>query len=115
MLADHTSNNSSPIENSHYNPLTNRCYVELFVDEHDPYSSHRTLWDGQTGELLAVVDQQGGTCPGGCPRRGTIFGGGIVMIQGNKALGNTDNEAVHDSASDADAFINNVMDDDRKR
>jgi hypothetical protein len=111
MLADY-SHYSSPTQTSHYNPLTNRCYVELFDNGH---GYHRHLYDGQTGEILAVVDDNGGVCPGGCPRTGSIFGRGIVMIQGNKALGNTDNEAVHDPASDAEAFINNVMDDDRKR
>jgi hypothetical protein len=50
---------------SHYNPKTNRCYVELSEGLADPgkyldnYS--RFLYDGQTGELLASVhDGNGG-------------------------------------------------------
>ncbi len=108
---------------SHYNPLTNRCYVELDVQNADlsgpVYYLHRTLWDGQTGELLASVEVNGSNCPslaaGECKRTGEIFGAGEAMIQANKALGNTDNYAGHDSATQPEAFIDNVMEDDRKR
>ena len=49
---------------SHYNPATNRCYVELDVhmadlDKFDEYNT-RNVFDGQTGELLARVENKKG-------------------------------------------------------
>ena len=42
---------------SHYNPKTNRCYVELTMHPTNPtaapYVLERFLFEGQTGELLA--------------------------------------------------------------
>ena len=49
---------------SHYDPKTNRCYVELDVhmadlSKWDDYRS-RNLYDGQTGEILAWTRDQKG-------------------------------------------------------
>ena len=103
---------------SHYNPLTNRCYVERHsqrADSSKPLVVDRFLYDGQTGELLASFEANCNvlTQQRLCQTRGLISGEGVAMRQANKVLGNTDNETVHDSASDAEAFINNVMADDR--
>jgi hypothetical protein len=66
------ANPASPVltqsEVSHYDPRTNRCYVELYVGDGDPPVSgadttpvqsfwfSRRLFDGQTGDMLAVVE-----------------------------------------------------------
>lgn len=123
IMEDNPSGNSNYYESqvSHYNPATNRCFVEVdhqITNEGVPFVLHRSLYDGQTGELLATFDVK---CPttngyiGGCPRFGTVFGSGFDIIQGNKALVNTDKLAIHDNASEAEAFIDNVMLDDRKQ
>jgi hypothetical protein len=49
---------------SHYNPATNRCYVELDVhmadlDKFDEYNT-RNVFDGQTGEMLARIENKKG-------------------------------------------------------
>jgi hypothetical protein len=49
---------------THYNPETNRCYAELDVNiadlsKFDEYNS-RTLYDGQTAEMLAHVQRKNG-------------------------------------------------------
>jgi len=105
---------------SHYNPLTNRCYVETDSQNADlskPLVVHRFLWDGQTGEMLAWVetDCTGATDMTKCKRKGDVLDVGVAMIRADKALGNTDNYTVKDSASQPEAFIDNVMADDRKQ
>lgn len=49
---------------SHYDPQTNRCYVELTVQTADVTKRrelfHRYLFDGQTGEMLAVAQIEKG-------------------------------------------------------
>ena len=49
---------------SHYDPTTNRCYVELRVNMADltKYEDYyaTSLYDGQTGELLAFVQSKKG-------------------------------------------------------
>ena len=49
---------------SHYEPRTNRCYVELTIQTADPhrFNDHfgRYLYDGQTGELLASTQSKKG-------------------------------------------------------
>jgi hypothetical protein len=45
-------------ELSHYDPITNRCYVELTVQNADMSKSdyfNQYLFDGQTGEMLATI------------------------------------------------------------
>jgi len=49
---------------SHYDPQTNRCYVDLNVNmadlaKFDDYYS-RTVLDGQTGEMLAHIENKKG-------------------------------------------------------
>ena len=93
---------------SHYNPQTNRCYVELSVQtanlSHLEYSSD-TLYDGQTGELLAVHLVEGKTCPDGpdCKTTGTVYDEHHRM-----AVGSTPSQ-------DAEDYIDALMDDDRER
>lgn len=118
ILAENPPDNSNLTDSqlSHYDPLTNRCYVELTVQKTDLSDKesylHRTLWDGQTGALLADYRVEGVGCSAAgneCKRMGTIFSTGHVTTTGNKALSNTENETGHDSASDAEAFIHTVM------
>ena len=49
---------------SHYDPKTNRCYVELDINMADQtkFEDHhaRYLYDGQTGEILAFTDVEKG-------------------------------------------------------
>lgn len=49
---------------THYDPVTNRCYAELDVNmadlsKFDEYNS-RTLYDGQTAEMLAHIERKKG-------------------------------------------------------
>jgi hypothetical protein len=49
---------------THYDPVTNRCYAELDVNmadlsKFDEYNS-RTLYDGQTAEMLAHIQNKKG-------------------------------------------------------
>jgi hypothetical protein len=55
---------------SHYDPITNRCYVELTVQIADPSKPlyvHRYLFDGQTEEMLASTKIEKGE------RSGIVF------------------------------------------
>jgi hypothetical protein len=47
---------------SHYDPRTNRCYVELIVQAADKPTDyqHRVLYDGQTNEMLAFAEIHNG-------------------------------------------------------
>jgi len=48
---------------SHYDPRTNRCYVQLDVhtaDLREQYLLHRYLFDGQTKEMLAAASIEKG-------------------------------------------------------
>jgi hypothetical protein len=126
ILAEHSSHisNFTDSEVSHYNPLTNRCYVETisqWADLSDKTSIHKYLWDGQTGEILATFRQDGicrmeglNSFGNSCKRSGDMFSEGQAMRQADKTLG-TNNESIKDEASYAEEFINNVMADDRKR
>lgn len=54
---------------SHYNPETNRCYVELDVhaailDEYEKHPISRYLFDGQTKDMLASSKQEKGVLSG---------------------------------------------------
>jgi hypothetical protein len=49
---------------SRYNPTTNRCYVRLEVrpmvlNDSNQFQLHTSLFDGQTGELLASFETKG--------------------------------------------------------
>ncbi len=55
-------------QTSHYDPQSNRCYVELTVtwaDLSKPLLLRRTLYDGQTKEMLAHTDIDKGQRDGG--------------------------------------------------
>jgi hypothetical protein len=87
---------------SHYDPRTNRCYVELTVQTGDTnvaldYLS-RILYDGQTGEMLAFARREKGKKSG--------------MVFDKQHQVTTDNNAFYDDAS---AFIDKMMADDRKQ
>jgi hypothetical protein len=47
---------------SNYNARTNRCYVELSASRIDDpvHFHHETLYDGQTQEMLAFTEDEGG-------------------------------------------------------
>lgn len=54
---------------SHYNPETNRCYVELDVhaadlSKYEEYENSRYLFDGQTKDMLASSRQEKGVKSG---------------------------------------------------
>jgi hypothetical protein len=79
---------------SHYDPRTNRCYVE--ITEHSGSNYHRYLYDGQTKEILA--------------RASTVKGkreGVIVDKQRNPTAGSTD-------YFEADKYIDEMMAEERR-
>ncbi len=88
---------------SHYDPKSNRCYVELTVhkispkDANDDYIN-RTVYDGQTKDLLAFAKIERGT------RVGMIFDKQHGMADPGKSLG----------WDDASGYIDEKMLDDRK-
>ncbi len=88
---------------SHYNPATNRCYVQLTVQSAnlsgDYFSNY--LFDGQTGEMLASATKQ--------KRKkdfGNIFSGPAKTSKSNPS------STTFDSTND---YINEVMNDDWKQ
>jgi hypothetical protein len=92
---------------SHYNPQSNRCYVELSFKtanrtDHMIYTDQ--IYDGQTGELLAFRSAQE-DCPDGpdCKKLGSVFDN-----HHETSVGRT----LYEDASD---YIDGLMDDDRKR
>jgi hypothetical protein len=87
---------------SHYEPKTNRCYVQLTVwnanlNKGDEYF-HQYLFDGQTGQTLAAIRREKGT------RSGDIY------VDPYPPAGNSD-ELYLDTAM----FIGKVMADDRQQ
>ncbi len=87
---------------SHYDPRTNRCYVELTIQTADTTKPldylNRVLYDGQTGEMLAVARLQ----------KGEKWG----MVYDKQHQTTTSKNVFYDDAS---AFIDNMMADDRKQ
>ena len=87
---------------SHYEPKTNRCYVQLTVWITDPAKGseyfQQHLFDGQTGQELAAIRREKGT------RSGDIF------IDPSPLNGNPDELYL-----DAEAFISKMMADDRQQ
>jgi len=86
---------------SHYDPQTNRCYVQLTVQiadlsKPDDYFN-TTLYDGQTGETLAYARTEHGK------KSGMVFDGSLPDGQ--------DPDRFWNHATD---FINGKMQDDRK-
>jgi hypothetical protein len=87
---------------SHYEPKTNRCYVQLTIWSTDPAKEseyfQRYLFDGQTGQELAAIRREKGI------RSGDIF------IDPSPLNGNPDELYV-----DASLFISKMMADDRQQ
>ena len=86
---------------SHYNPRTNRCYVEVTINTADltkPMNYfHRVLYDGQTSEMLASAQMRKGSKSG--------------MVFDKQHLTTTLENAGWDDASE---YIDAMMADDRK-
>jgi hypothetical protein len=90
-----TSRSEMRSQRSHYDPQTNRCYVELITlsvnhDVADPY--HRILFDGQTKDLLAFAQIEKGR------RSGLVFGRSPSDV----------------GWDDANEYIDEMMKDDRR-
>ena len=89
---------------SHYNPMTNRCYIQLTVQSADLGSGSyfsNTLYDGQTGDILASATQQKGK-----KEYGNIFNGPTKITVPNPS------ETTFQSTND---YINEIMTDDWKQ
>lgn len=86
---------------SHYDPRSNRCYVELIVQAANPKRAdeyiNRTLYDGQTKELLAFAKIQKGQKVG-------------MVFDRQHGIGDLKNAGW----DDASAYIDERMADDRK-
>lgn len=87
---------------SHYDPKTNRCYVQLTVwnaklGKGDEYFQEY-LYDGQTGQLLAEIRREKGT------RYGDIYNNPSPM-----------NGTSDELYLDASNFISKMMEDDRQQ
>lgn len=87
---------------SHYEPKTNRCYVQLTIwnpnlGKGDDYFQ-QSLIDGQTGQVLAAIHREKGTRSG------------EISIDPSPLNGNPDELYV-----DASIFINKMMADDRQQ
>jgi hypothetical protein len=86
---------------SHYEPKTNRCYVQLTVQNPNPAKRNeyfrQYLFDGQTGQVLAEIRREKGT------RSGDIY------IDPSPLNGNSDELYV-----DASIFIRKMMTDDAR-
>jgi len=87
---------------SHYNPQINRCYVQLTAltaDTTNPLPvMTQYLYDGQTGEILAVAQT----------RKGVEWS--FVNDQGHQAK-----TLAHAGWDDASEYINAMMADDQKQ
>ena len=87
---------------SHYDPKTNRCYVQLTIwnpklGKADDYFQ-QSLIDGQTGQVLASIHREKGTKSG------------AISIDPSPLNGNPDELYV-----DASLFISKMMADDRQQ
>ena len=87
---------------SHYEPKTNRCYVQLTVwnpnlSKGDDYFQQYLL-DGQTGQVLAAIHREKGVRSG------------EISIDPSPLNGNSDELYV-----DASMFIGKMMEDDRQQ
>jgi hypothetical protein len=87
---------------SHYDPRTNRCYVELTVHTADLRRSddyvNRVLYDGQTEEMLAFTKIEKGNKKAG------------MVFDKQHGIGDLKNAGW----DDASAYIDKMMADDRK-
>jgi nitrate reductase alpha subunit len=87
---------------SHYEPKTNRCYVQLTVWNANPAKGdeyfQQYLFDGQTGQVLAAIRREKGVRSG------------EISIDPSPLNGNSDELYV-----DASIFISKMMADDRQQ
>jgi len=87
---------------THYEPKTNRCYVQLTVWNANPAKGdeyfHQDLLDGQTGQVLAAI------------RRDKGVRSGEISIDPSPLSGNSDELYV-----DASIFIHKMMADERQQ
>jgi hypothetical protein len=87
---------------SHYDPKTNRCYVQLTIWNANPAKGEeyyrQDLYDGQTGQVLAAVRREKGT------RYGDIYNSPSPM-----------NGTSDELYLDASNFITKMMEDDRQQ
>lgn len=87
---------------SHYEPKTNRCYVQLTIWNADLAKGNdyfqRYLFDGQTGQVMAAMRREKGT------RSGDIY------VNPSPLSGNSDELYV-----DASIFIGKMMADDEQQ
>jgi hypothetical protein len=87
---------------SHYEPKTNRCYVELTVWNDNPDKGgeyfRQDLLDGQTGQVLAAIHREKGVRSGD------------ISIDPSPLNGNPDELYL-----DASIFISKMMADDRQQ
>jgi hypothetical protein len=97
---NHIGSKLSQSQISNYEPRTNRCYVELTVQTADASKFNyfnRSLYDGQTRELLAFAKIQG------AQKAGMVFDKQHVTSSLNNA-----------GFDDANAYIDKMMTADRK-
>jgi hypothetical protein len=89
-------------QQSHYEPKTNRCYVQLTVWNANPAKGdeyfRQDLFDGQTGQVLAAIRREKG------------IRSGDISIDPSPLSGNSDELYL-----DASMFINKMMADDRQQ
>jgi hypothetical protein len=87
---------------SHYEPKTNRCYVQLTVWNPDLAKGddyfQQSLFDGQTGQVLAAIRREKGTRSG------------EISVDPYPPNGNSDELYI-----DASMFISKMMADDRQQ
>jgi len=89
-------------QTSHYNPQTNRCFVEIDVQRADlkapGFYLKRYLYDGQTQEMLAVSSNENGS------KSGMVYEGAHHKTTDLSYAG----------YDDAEVYINAMMNDDRQ-
>jgi hypothetical protein len=97
---------SQPQE-SHYDPKTNRCYVQLTVMSAKPGDYTTDLYDGQTREMLAFASVEHGE------KVGVVFVPQNTFDKpGRKLMGTTNTDA---GFTEAREFINKAMEDNRRQ
>jgi hypothetical protein len=104
-------------EVSHYNSKTNRCYVVLKENFEEDHIYSTTLFDGQTGEMLAYTRINNNLSP----EKEGMLDGGIVINHSHVLVSNPtgtfrNGQYVGASSYDeANAFIEQMMADDRQQ
>ena len=93
-------------QESHYDPKTNRCYVQLTVMSAKAGDFTTQLYDGQTRQMLAFASVEHGK------KVGVVF---VAQLPGEHIKGPREVPANDAGYTDAKEFINKAMEDDRKR